>query len=242
MDFSNIDWIYFVVIIVIIIFIIWLFLGGKNHQYIGVSPLLEQESPNISHQRSQNLSNVCSSSKFERVMSFKQLNEVNRINMEREQMLNMNGQQLEEFCKTKPKNMSKGEHHAKMVIEEIYGIPFKKIRPDWLKNPETGANLELDLFSDNIIINGTKYSVAVEYCGIQHYIYPNKFFKTEQDFKNQLRRDMYKREICDLNDVFLITVPYYVATEDMKKYILGMIPEPLLPEKYKNRSNRINIF
>ena len=112
-------------------------------------------------------------------------------------------------------------------------LNIEKIRPSWLQNPETGANLELDLFSDNVVVNGVRYSVAIEYNGAQHYIFPNHFCKNEEQFKNQIKKDIYKREICDLNDVFLITVPYYIANDKMKQYIIENIPDVMLPSRYK---------
>ena len=123
---------------------------------------------------------------------------------------------------------------AKKILEKIYGVTFNKVRPNWLKNPETDRNLELDLFNENIIIDGTKYSIACEYSGSQHFIYPNGFHKNEQDFKNQLRRDIYKLEMCNLNDVFLLTIPYYISLDNMEAYILENIPNEMLPHKYRN--------
>jgi hypothetical protein len=232
MDVQNINWIYFLIIVGIIILIIWIIAGGKNHDFIGISPILEHDD--ISYRKEEITLSVCSKSKFQRSMSFKQLSAVKEINDEKDRMINMDEDTLKEYCNTKPKNMSNGEAFAKIIMEEIYGVPFKKIRPDWLKNPETNKNLELDLFSDNVIVNGSKYSIAVEYSGMQHYVYPNKFFKNTTDFKNQLRRDIYKREMCDLNDVFLITIPYYITPENMKQYVIDAIPEPMLPERYKS--------
>jgi hypothetical protein len=121
--------------------------------------------------------------------------------------------------------MSKGEALCKQVIEEIYGAPFYCVRPDFLKNPETGRNLELDLYNDF-------YKVGVEYEGIQHSVYPNIFHKTREEFLNQVRRDEYKRKTCDEHGIYLITVPHNVKLEysEIKKYI-----EYYLPENYAKR-------
>jgi hypothetical protein len=233
---DNIDWIYIILIFVVFIFIIWLFFGGNKHDYLGVDPIVPSHViKNESYSRSIPAYSVCSSSKFEQLMSHRQLSELQRINMERDEMLQADSKKLLEICKNKPKKISDGEHFAKITIEKIYGVPFKKIRPDWLKNPETGRNLELDLYSDNVIIDGVKYCIAVEYSGLQHYQFPNKFWKSEKEFKNQIRRDIYKREMCDLNDVFLITVPYYISVNEMEKYIVSMIPESMLPRRYRGR-------
>ena len=120
---------------------------------------------------------------------------------------------------------SKGEALCKQVIEEIYNAPFYCVRPDFLKNPETGRNLELDLYNDF-------HKVAVEYSGEQHYRFPNSFHKTREEFINQVRRDEYKRKMCDQHGIYLITVPYNIKSnyEGIKKYI-----EYYLPENYAKR-------
>jgi hypothetical protein len=64
-------------------------------------------------------------------------------------------------------------------------------------------------------------------------VFPNHFNKTEEQFKNQIKRDIYKREICNLNDVFLLTIPYYIGNDKMKQYIIDNIPDMMLPERYK---------
>ena len=124
------------------------------------------------------------------------------------------------FCKRKNGFSSKGEKLCKQAIEEIYGVPFFCVRPDFLKNPETGRNLELDLFN-------AKLGIAVEYSGSQHYIFPNNFHKTYEDFINSVRRDQYKVDACDENGVYLITVPYNIPLniEEIKKYITYYLPE-----------------
>lgn len=125
----------------------------------------------------------------------------------------------------KNNKISKGEALCKQAIEEIYNAPFYCIRPDFLKNPETGRNLELDLYNDF-------YKIAVEYNGFQHVCWPNNFHKTREEFINQVRRDEYKLDMCDKHGIYLITVPYNVKLEynEIKKYI-----EYYLPENYAKR-------
>lgn len=235
---DNIDWVYIILIIIAVLFIIWLCAGGRVYDYVGVDPLIPAESVDRSYVRSIAPGSICSSSKFEQIMSHRQLSELQRITAERDALMHAEGPKLLQLCNAKPKNMSNGEFMAKTIIQKIYGVPFKKIRPEWLRNPETGHNLELDMYSDNIVIDGVRHSIALEYCGIQHYVYPNKFFKTETDFKNQVRRDIYKREICDINGVFLVTVPYYIDTASMQQYIVDMIPASMLPPKYAAMQRR----
>lgn len=132
---------------------------------------------------------------------------------------------LGKFSCYKNSKMSKGEALCKQVIEEIYNAPFYCVRPDFLKNPETGRNLELDLYNDF-------YKIAVEYDGLQHSIFPNSFHKTREEFINQVRRDEFKIDMCDKHGIYLIRVPYNVKLEysEIKKYI-----EYYLPENYAKR-------
>ena len=124
--------------------------------------------------------------------------------------------------------ISKGEMLCKKAIEEIYGVPFYCVRPNFLKNPETGRNLELDMYNDDL-------KIALEYSGQHHYVYPNPFHKTKEEFMNQVRRDQYKVEMCDQNGIYLITVPYNVPLEyeKIKAYI-----EYYLPENHDKRLNK----
>ena len=48
--------------------------------------------------------------------------------------------------------MSRGERKCKRIIQKIFRKPFTKIRPDFLKNPETNRNLELDLYNEELKI------------------------------------------------------------------------------------------
>lgn len=119
--------------------------------------------------------------------------------------------------------LSKGEMICKQVMEEIYGVPFYCVRPNFLKNPETGRNLELDMYNDSL-------KIAVEYNSSQHYVFPNTFHKTYEEFINQVRRDQFKVETCDKNGVYLITVPHNIPVNynSIKEYIQKHLPENYL--------------
>lgn len=110
--------------------------------------------------------------------------------------------------------MSKGELRCYDAVQRIFPEKtFSKIRPDWLMNPETGYNLELDLYCEDL-------KLAIEYNGKQHYHYPNAFHKTEQDFLSQIRRDDFKKRRCDRKGITLIIVPYSVHFNDIESYIV----------------------
>ena len=126
--------------------------------------------------------------------------------------------------------ISKGERICCETMENIYGLPFKSIRPKWLQNPETGYNVELDCYNDEL-------KLAIEYNGEQHYKWPNYTNQTYEQFINQTRRDTLKRQLCDKKGVYLIVVPYNVPHEKIPQYIISYLPESL--QKRLQKENKI---
>lgn len=114
--------------------------------------------------------------------------------------------------------ISRGERICREAMEEIYGMPFISVRPEWLTNPETGQKLELDCYNDQL-------KIGIEYNGEQHYNWPNFTNQSKEEFINQVRRDMLKIELCQLFNVYLISVPYHIAHDDIFKFIFDRIPE-----------------
>jgi len=141
-----------------------------------------------------------------------------------------NFQYVKPLPKTRrPPQESKGELECRRVLEELFGEHFSKARPDFLNNPVTGGNfnLELDCFSSS-------RRIAVEYNGIQHYKYIPYFHKNYEAFTNQKYRDYMKRKMCEENKVILIEVPYTVKVEDIKKYLMDKFRElSLVPRSTK---------
>jgi hypothetical protein len=122
------------------------------------------------------------------------------------------------------KFVSRGEKICQKTIEQIYGVPFLSIRPQWLKNPETKCNLELDCYNDDL-------KLAVEYNGEQHYKWPNFTNQTYEQFINQIRRDQYKADVCEKMGVYLITVPYNISHDKISSFILSQLPETIKKRK-----------
>lgn len=52
----------------------------------------------------------------------------------------------------------KMERICKITLEILTGYRFESVRPDWLRNPLTGRNLELDCYNDTL-------KLALEYNG-----------------------------------------------------------------------------
>ncbi len=115
------------------------------------------------------------------------------------------------------KYRSKPEEICCKTLSTIYGKQFKSHYPDWLKNPKTKRNLELDCHHPSI-------NVAVEYDGVQHNLFPNPFHKTKEEWLKQVDRDRFKREQCEANGVYLITVPWWVKNGEIPKYIYDRLP------------------
>lgn len=103
---------------------------------------------------------------------------------------------------------SKQEEECKRIAEKIFRVTFEKRR--FIVNPETGRMLEIDMMSPD----GT---FGIEWNGYQHYVYPNRYHKTEKEFIAQVRRDDYKRKWCKYKGIKLITVPYNIG--NIEKYL-----------------------
>lgn len=117
---------------------------------------------------------------------------------------------------------SKKEYLCCKAVEELFGKPFLSVRPAFLKNPETGSNLEIDCYCDEL-------KLGIEFNGVQHYVWPNFTNHSKEEFIAQVRRDQYKVEACDCHGVYLITVPYNVPESLFKEYIKHYLPSWLLP-------------
>lgn len=107
---------------------------------------------------------------------------------------------------------SKKEELCRMILKELTGKDFNSIRPEFLRNPETKRNLELDCYNEEL-------GIALEYNGKQHYIWPNFTGQSREEFIKQIRRDIFKVDMCDRNNIYLITVPYNVRDNQLRSYI-----------------------
>lgn len=115
---------------------------------------------------------------------------------------------------TGPPKESKGEKECRRVLEYLFKKPFKSVRPDFLRNPVTGGNfnLELDCYNEEL-------NLAVEYNGVQHYKYVPYMHKNKEAFLNQKYRDDMKRRMCKDAGIILVEVPYTIEPHNIKKYL-----------------------
>ena len=114
-----------------------------------------------------------------------------------------------------PPKESKGELECKRVLEKIFQKPFNKIRPNFLNNPVTGGNynLEIDCYNEEI-------GLGVEYSGIQHFKFTPFFHRNNDHFLTQKYRDELKKRMCKDNGILLIEIPYTVKLHDIENFII----------------------
>ena len=112
----------------------------------------------------------------------------------------------------KPTGRWKHEEKCRQILERIFHKPFPSVRPDWLKSPMTGKNLELDCYNQEL-------RIALEYNGRQHYVYTPYFHKTRRDFHAQVHRDNWKRKRCRERGIHLIEIPYTVPENELEAFI-----------------------
>jgi hypothetical protein len=115
-------------------------------------------------------------------------------------------------CPKCANKLSKPEKETREIFESIFGKPFPSVRPDFLKNPKSGVNLELDGFCEELMI-------AFEYDGEFHYK-ENPFRKN--GLKKQQEIDKIKNELCVKNNITLYRVPY-LHKNNLKEYINSII-------------------
>ena len=132
----------------------------------------------------------------------------------------------------KKSTKSIGERLCCEYFSNKFSVDFKTHRPDFLKNPRTGKNLELDCFNPDLYISykgkdgKRKVSrLAIEYNGIQHYKWPNFTGQTQDEFVNQQYRDRLKISLCEKEDIYLIIVPYDIHHDMIPTFIEDKLPE-----------------
>lgn len=112
---------------------------------------------------------------------------------------------------------SKKERKCREILERIFNKPFIRVRPNFLKNPKTGHNLEIDCYNDEL-------KIGLEYCGIQHYQYPNFIHRTRKEFEDLVERDRIKDRLCKEHGIHLIRVPYNIPEDQLEGYIRSRLP------------------
>jgi len=129
------------------------------------------------------------------------------------------------------RRFNKSEERCREIFQSIFNRSFKSVRPDWLKNPATGKNLELDGYSPSI---KTKIGrgLAFEYDGEQHSKYNRYFHSSPKEFIYQTKKDAWKDLQCKRKGVLLIRIPHFVAYEDLERYIKNRLRQEGLKREF----------
>jgi hypothetical protein len=122
--------------------------------------------------------------------------------------------------KTKKKRkLNKHEEECRRIFQDLFGQKFKSVRPDWLKNPATKKNLEIDGFNPDIKTH-LGMGLGFEYDGEQHSKFTPHFHRSGPDeFVYQVKKDDWKDMKCKERGVLLIRIPHFVAFHDLRRYI-----------------------
>jgi hypothetical protein len=117
----------------------------------------------------------------------------------------------------KPK-INKHEERCREIFEDIFQVKFKSCRPEWLENPVTHKNLELDGFNPTIKTPMGK-GLAFEYDGAQHARFTPRFQRHPDEFVYQCKKDSWKDLRCKQEGILLIRIPSFVAFQDLERFI-----------------------
>jgi len=211
---STTSWIFWLFVLLFVFFLLWLFFGRGDYEYVGLAPM-KIGIDSTKYVNGDTYAAVEKSNQTAKKISGD--NEDTTISNSFT-VSNVTNNDNSVPITSRGRRISNGERICREVMEEIYKKPFPCVRPDFLKNPETKRNLELDCYNKEL-------KLAVEYNGIQHYKWPNFTCQSREDFIKQVRRDRYKVDTCDANGVYLITVPYTVPHDQIRDYIMYYLPE-----------------
>lgn len=229
------SWIYWIIGFIVILILLWLFLGNERQPFIGLSRFYQQ------HIRGQTPSLIPEEPEEKIIQMPQEKGSVDPYQYSCPPVFYPPGlldqKELKKYLAQLQKKMylspiskrsdfsSRGEYLCCYILEKMFNKPFVKVRPDFLKNPETGRKLEIDCYNDEL-------KIGVEYNGQTHSKWPNATAQSFEDFLKQIRRDEFKITQCDQAGVYLITVPSSIPESMIGKYI-----EYFLPWNVKAREN-----
>ena len=116
----------------------------------------------------------------------------------------------------KEKSESKPEAITRNILQRIFKKQFISVRPDFLRNPVTGQNLEIDCYNDEL-------KLGVEYNGKQHEEYVPFFHRYKGNFTKQRYRDELKKLMCENNGITLISIPSYLPYNKIEPFLINQL-------------------
>lgn len=108
---------------------------------------------------------------------------------------------------------SRSERIVRAHFEQIFGKPFPRVKPKWLRN-DTGRLLELDGYCEEL-------RIAFEHQGTQHYAAVGRFRSV--DVKEIQKRDRLKRRLCKSRGIVLVEIEQVMritAVADVRQAII----------------------
>lgn len=113
---------------------------------------------------------------------------------------------------------SKSEEIARVVFQTLFGRKFKKVRPEWLRYPQTGRLLELDGYNADM-------KIAFEYQGAQHRDWQIGN-EGKVGLQKRLERDEWKRKQVRAQGISLVelwdTTPYEDFGPEIRNQLLKL--------------------
>lgn len=103
------------------------------------------------------------------------------------------------------------EEIARTTFEQVFGIPFLKERPSWLRNSR-GRQMELD--GANL-----PFGVAFEYQGVQHFELGTHYVTSESALSQRRLDDELKIDLCRKHGVSLVVLTYEMERTGFSKEI-----------------------
>jgi hypothetical protein len=107
------------------------------------------------------------------------------------------------------------ERLCRYYIEELTQFKFPKAKPTWLINAR-GNLMELDGYCE-------EFAMAFEHQGEQHYRAIDHFNRRDETLVQRQEDDQKKRDLCKLNGVDLIEIPFDVDGNDLHEWIKNYI-------------------
>ena len=106
------------------------------------------------------------------------------------------------------------ERICRAYFRQLFGKPFPKSRPRWLKNLR-GNQMELDGYCKDL-------RIAFEHQGEQHYSATSHFIETQNQLQRRKKDDKDKSNLCKKNGVRLFAVPQLFSRtklEELQRFI-----------------------
>lgn len=123
------------------------------------------------------------------------------------------------------------ERICKNIFEQMFGVPFPKVKPRWLLNAR-GKKMELDGYCEEL-------KLAFEYHGAQHYDHVGFFHRGSKSLERRKRDDALKAQQCAEHGVHLVIVPYSLPIGEVPMHVyrtaqeLGLVVPMMRPERVR---------